>query len=118
MLREVASKKHSVNAFAEDTVRNAAALWVSAGKTQGFAEGMRAACNGFEQVVSQWESLTSSEVAGKVKALCEQFRKRAEEEIQSSVILNEAALAMVTRLEHKRSVRSRLIAAFYTFRDG
>lgn len=114
----------------EDSVRSAAALWVSAGKTSGFAEGVRWACDAVERTVPELiEHATKLELPSKKRArltgllhsFIAQLRQQAGQREQESKHFEKAATAMVTRFEQggraSRGIRARFLAALSAFQD-
>jgi len=91
-----------------DSVRNAAAFWVSAGKVAGFAEGVRAAAKALEEALDVDSSTNLGAFLTFLREMAAAREKQAEP-------LNRAATLMVERLEaasRRRGVRRRLRDAY------
>jgi len=114
----------------EDSVRNAAALWVSAGKTAGFAEGVRYAVQHLQQCIPMIVDTAVRYELAKKKAeilrpmldkMCSDLLGVVDSRKAESDNLNRMATMMAGRLEAQHrakapSVATRLRAALAALR--
>lgn len=119
----------------DDSVRNAAALWVSAGKNLGFVEGARWAIQAMrdtleQQVKPQLDAIASNHIAkhvvGKAPGIVEGLLRQRLQQMELQLPQREAdasrmsaaAVAMADRLERpaRRGIRARFVSALLAFR--
>lgn len=104
---------------AADSIRMAAALWVSAGKTDGWAEGVRWAvgelldalpliAESLDPLARPEHGRVPTEPLKALHTLVERMRNEADGRLAQSAGLQRAATAMVTRLEHQYRTVPRL----------
>jgi hypothetical protein len=93
------------------SVRNAAALFASAGKVAGFVEGARWACDAFERVVLEVEpdlqklelpTEKRKRIGGVLRQFCHDLRRQIEVRAPEQERMGKAAAAMVQQLERRR----------------
>ena len=122
-------EKQKANPGLAANTRNAAALWVSAGKVAGFVEGVRYVCTGFDRALDAAEPLLLSS-----RALLPSYRKEVLTALKNGIAqmlevakqkeveqenLNKAAGAMVETIEKgtfPRGLAVRLLEGWRAFR--
>jgi hypothetical protein len=110
----------------DDSIRSAAALWISSGRVLGYSDGVAECCRylvemGAGAVDATWPTLDPAKKAQVVSLLANiaaHLAKGQAERAAESDQLKRLAVAMVDRLEQqdKRGFRDRLRAALVAFR--
>lgn len=99
----------------DDSIRNAAAMWMSAGKTAGFVEGVQwsvkaiaAASPALEAIASarEWPGKKRKRLADALVSLQAQMTSALGAQEKRTVELNRMAVAMADRLESAAAIPS------------